>query len=90
MPEISVIIPCFNQGKYIAECLDSVLAQTFTNYEVIIVNDGSTDDSLKIIKQYTNKYKNFRLLDQSNQGVGSAFFNVENKTSEKVSANEIV
>ena len=51
MPEISVIIPCFNQGKYIAECLDSVLAQTFTNYEVIIVNDGSTDDSLKIIKQ---------------------------------------
>ena len=54
MPEISVIIPCFNQGKYIAECLDSVLAQTFTNYEVIIVNDGSTDDSLKIIKQYTN------------------------------------
>lgn len=83
MPEISVIIPCFNQGKYIAECLDSVLAQTFTNYEVIIVNDGSTDDSLKIIKQYTNKYKNFRLLDQSNQGVVFARNNAISKAKGK-------
>lgn len=84
MPEISVIIPCFNQGKYIAECLDSVLAQTFTNYEVIIVNDGSTDDSLKIIKQYTNKYKNFRLLDQSNQGVVFARNNAIPKRRENI------
>ncbi len=83
MPEISVIIPCFNQEKYIAECLDSVWAQTFTNYEVIIVNDGSTDDSLKIIKQYTNKYKNFRLLDQSNQGVVFARNNAISKAKGK-------
>lgn len=72
MPAISVIIPCFNQEKYIEECFESVLAQTFTDYEVIIVNDGSTDNSLKIIKEYVNKYKKFRLIDQPNHGVVAA------------------
>lgn len=71
-PEVSVIIPCYNSAKYVAECLDSVLAQTFNNYEVIIVNDGSTDNSLEIIKSYVEKYKNFKLINQPNLGVGVA------------------
>lgn len=72
MPQISVIIPCYNQAKYIGECLNSVLAQTFQDYEIVVVNDGSTDNSLQIINQFVEKYKNLRIIDQSNQGVVAA------------------
>lgn len=71
MPTISVIIPCYNQEKYIAECLDSVIAQTFTDYEVIVVNDGSTDNSCEIIKGYVEKYPHIRLINQENQGLSA-------------------
>lgn len=70
--KISVIVPCYNQEKYIRECLESVLKQTFSDYEVIVVNDGSTDSSLSIIQSYTDKYDNFHLINQQNQGVVSA------------------
>ncbi len=63
---ITVIIPCYNYGKYVAEAIDSVLAQTLPPDEIIVINDGSTDDSLKIIKKYTGKVK---IFDQSNEGV---------------------
>lgn len=70
MPKISVIIPCYNQEKYISECLDSVLAQTFDDFEVIVVNDGSKDNSLDIIKKYASKHPDkIRYIDQQNQGV---------------------
>ncbi|MBE6445200.1 MAG: glycosyltransferase family 2 protein [Alphaproteobacteria bacterium] len=69
MTKISVIIPCYNQEDYIAECLDSVLKQTFNDYEVIIVNDGSTDNSEDIIKKYTTQNNKIRLINQANQGV---------------------
>lgn len=72
MVKISVIVPCYNQEKYIRECLESVLKQTFSDYEVIVVNDGSTDSSLSIIQSYTDKYDNFHLINQQNQGVVSA------------------
>ena len=68
MPVISVIISCYNQEGYIAECLDSVLAQTFKDYEVIVVNDGSTDNSLRVINPYIRKYHNFKLINQKNTG----------------------
>ena len=67
--EISVVIPCYNQEKYVAECLDSVLAQTFSDFEVIVVNDGSTDESLKILEEYAKKDNRIIILNQSNQGV---------------------
>ena len=72
MTEISIIVPCYNQGKYISECLDSILAQTFIDYEVIIVNDGSTDETLNVVCSYIDKYHNFRLINQKNQGVVAA------------------
>ena len=52
MNKISVILPVFNGEKYIRKAIESVLNQTFTNFELIIVNDGSTDDSLNIINEF--------------------------------------
>ncbi len=54
IPSISVIIPMYNAEKYIGECLDSILAQTFDDYEIIVVDDCSTDDSCKIVENYMN------------------------------------
>ena len=54
---ISVIIPCYNVGQYVEETLKSVLNQSFKNYEIICLNDGSTDDSLKICQEYSKKEK---------------------------------
>ena len=72
MPVISVIIPCYNQEKYISECLNSLIAQTFKDFEAIIIDDGSTDSSALIVRNYTDKYPNFKLLSQQNQGVIAA------------------
>ena len=72
MPVISVVIPCYNQDKYVAECLDSVLAQTFEDFEVVAVNDGSTDNSQKIIESYAAKDSRIRLINQPNCGVVAA------------------
>lgn len=69
MPKISVIIPVYNTEKYLAECLNSVLNQTFTDWEAICIDDGSTDNSLEILKEYANKDKRIKILTQTNQGV---------------------
>lgn len=68
MPEVSVIIPVYNGEKYLKECLDSVLAQTMSDIEAICINDGSTDDSLKILQEYQNKDRRIKIINQSNQG----------------------
>ena len=54
-PKVSVIIPIYNVEKYLAECIDSVINQTLNEIEIICINDGSTDNSLKIIKEYAKK-----------------------------------
>ena len=55
MVKFSVVIPIFNSEEYLKECLDSVINQTFKDFEIICVNDGSTDDSEAILKDYANK-----------------------------------
>lgn len=65
--KVSVIIPNFNYGRYVAETLDSVLAQTYLDYEIIFIDDGSTDNSLEVAQSYPVK-----VLAQPNQGVSAA------------------
>lgn len=70
MPKVSIIIPCYNQGKYVAEAINSALRQTFKDIEIVCVNDGSTDNSVETIKSFENKYKNFIFLNnEENRGV---------------------
>ena len=65
---ISVIVPVYNVETYLEECLDSIQNQTYTDLEVILVNDGSTDGSQAICERYCQTDKRFRLINQSNQG----------------------
>lgn len=71
-PFISVIIPVYNTAAYLPACLDSLLNQTFTDWEAICVNDGSKDDSLAILQQYAAKDTRFRIINQDNTGVSAA------------------
>lgn len=67
--KISVIIPVYNAEKYLSETLDSVLNQSFMDFEVIAINDGSKDDSLSILRKYEKKDKRIRVIDKPNTGV---------------------
>lgn len=64
---IDILIPCYNAEKYVAKCLDSLLGQTYSNIRIVIVNDGSTDASESIIKQYQRVYKNIELYNKENE-----------------------
>ena len=72
MPIISVIIPVYNVEKYLSACMDSVLAQTFRDFEAICVDDGSKDNSLKILNEYAQKDDRIRVVTQQNEGVSVA------------------
>ena len=65
---ISVIVPVYNVETYLEECLDSIQNQTYTDFEVLLVNDGSTDGSQAICEYYCQTDKRFRLMNQTNQG----------------------
>lgn len=71
MPKVSVVIPCFNLGKYIHEAIDSVLAQTFQDFEIIVVNDGSTDTETNLILNDL-KGDEIKVITTANQGLSSA------------------
>ena len=68
-PKISVIVPVYNTSTYLRRCLDSILEQDFTSYEVICVNDGSTDNSLEILREYEKKSEKIKVINQVNNGV---------------------
>ena len=72
MTKLSIIIPIYNVGDYISECLDSILNQSFKNLEVICVNDGSTDNSLEILNDYKKRDERIVIIDKANEGSGVA------------------
>lgn len=68
MSKVSIIVPVYNVEKYLRKCIDSLINQTLNNIEIICINDGSTDKSLKILKEYKNKDSRIILLNQENLG----------------------
>ena len=71
-PKISVIVPVYNVEKYLSECLGSIVNQTLKDIEIICVNDGSTDNSLAILKKYASKDNRIKIIDKENEGQGYA------------------
>ena len=70
--KVSVIVPVYNTEKYLEKCLDSIVNQTYQDIEIIIVNDGSTDNSKEIINKYVDKYSNIKVYNKQNGGLSSA------------------
>ena len=72
MPLLSVIVPVYNTDRFLGQCIDSILSQTHTDFEVILVDDGSTDNSGKICDQYAERDQRIKVIHQPNQGVSAA------------------
>lgn len=72
MCKISVIIPVYNSREFISKCMDSIICQTFSDFEVICVDDGSIDESYTILSGYSQRYKNIQVVRQQNMGQGVA------------------
>lgn len=71
-PKISIIIPVYNTEKYLHRCIDSIIAQTFTDFELLLIDDGSRDSSSKICDEYVRKDSRIRVFHKKNGGVSSA------------------
>lgn len=71
-PHVSIIVPCYNQAEYLSECLQSVLDQNYTNWECLIVNDGSSDNTERIALQWTTKDTRFKYFRKENGGLSNA------------------
>ena len=85
MPKLSVIVPVYNTVKYLRECIDSILAQTFTDFELILVDDGSTDGSGAICDEYAGKDPRIQVIHQQNGGI-----TVARKSGVRVARGEYV
>ena len=72
MTKISVIIPVYNVEKYLSKCIESVLEQDFSDYEIILIDDGSTDTSGKLCDEYAENYSAIKVIHQQNKGLGGA------------------
>lgn len=70
--KVSVIVPVYNVEQYLSDCLESICCQTLKEIEIIVVNDGSTDNSLSIIESFQQKYSNIKLINKKNGGLSSA------------------
>ena len=71
-PKVSIIVPVYNVENYLIDCLDSLINQTLKEIEIILINDGSTDNSLKIINLYAQYDSRIKIIDQENKGPSSA------------------
>lgn len=71
-PKVSIVIPCYNVERYVRECMQSVVNQTLRDIEIICINDGSTDSTGEILREFANKDKRINLIEQSNGGYGVA------------------
>jgi glycosyltransferase involved in cell wall biosynthesis len=71
-PKVSVIIPVYNTEKYLRQCLDSVVNQTLKDIEIICINDGSTDKSLTILRDYASKDNRIVVINNTNEGAGAS------------------
>ena len=72
IPVISILVPVYNASRWLRECLDSIVGQTYTNLQVVLLDDGSTDNSLAICREYADKYPFVEVYHQENQGVAAA------------------
>ena len=70
MPKVSIVIPTYNVENYLRECMESVINQTLSDIEIICINDGSTDGSLKILREYADRDERVILIDKKNEGYG--------------------
>ena len=85
MPQVSVIIPIYNSEKYLHECLDSVINQTYKDIEIILVDDGSTDKSSSICDEYAKKDERIKVFHTSNNGPSHARnIGIDNATGEYI------
>ena len=71
-PLISIIVPVYNVEKYLSKCIDSILSQTYRNFELLLIDDGSTDASCKICDDYETKDKRIKVFHQKNSGVSAS------------------
>ena len=69
---LSIIIPCYNSGRFLVQTVEMLLRQDLTNCELLLVNDGSTDNTLEICSHYATLYENIRVINQPNHGVSVA------------------
>src|ERR1700748_2758334 len=72
-PLVSILVSNYNYGRFIAESIQSVLDQTYSNFELVICDDGSTDDSVRIVEEYARKDARVRLIRKANGGQASGF-----------------
>lgn len=86
MAEVSIIIPVYNVAKYLHRCLDSIVNQTFKDIEIVIVDDGSTDESLRVCEEYKYIDNRILLIHKDNGGLSSA----RNKGLEYVSSKYVI
>ena len=82
--KVSVYIPCHNYARYVEKAIRSVIAQTMDDWELIVINDGSTDDTMKVVKKYQDHSK-IRIIDQENKGL-----NVTNNIALRLSIGKYI
>ena len=84
----SIIVPVYNVEKYINECLSSLINQTYKNIEIVVINDGSSDNSLSLIEEYSRIDDRIRVIDQKNMGLGyTRNVGIDNAVGDYISLN---